>query len=272
MTFSYRDQLEMIKGIHLAEGERKTLDCPFCGGRRKFSITKQDGRLLWNCFRASCTAKGSYQGQRSVQAMKTKLSGSLPPAPAKRITPLPKITTSIFNHDPALQYVISNNCMDAYNSGYINIRYAPAEKRVLFYTADGQGAVGRSITGRTPKWWTYGDVTSGFEIGVGQTYVYVEDVPSACSVARLCGYVGVPLLGTSIRSINRTDPLTSPINGTYNNLCVSSRQSIVILDNDASSKAMSLARSIGEGATVRLTRIDLKALSPDAIKAILEPV
>ena len=63
MTYSYREQIDVLKKISLAEGERKTLDCPFCGGRRKFSITKLDGMLLWNCFRASCSAKGD---QKSV--------------------------------------------------------------------------------------------------------------------------------------------------------------------------------------------------------------
>jgi hypothetical protein len=35
MTYSYREQIEILKMISVSEGERKTLDCPFCGGRRK---------------------------------------------------------------------------------------------------------------------------------------------------------------------------------------------------------------------------------------------
>jgi len=31
--FSYKEQVSVIQKIRLAEGEHKTLTCPFCGGR-----------------------------------------------------------------------------------------------------------------------------------------------------------------------------------------------------------------------------------------------
>lgn len=255
MTYSSREQAQLVRQIRLSEGEKKTLDCPFCGGSRKFSITKLDGRVLWNCFRASCGAKGSLQGPRSVDAIKSRLEGRTEPVmAAPRTTPLPRITSSILNHPEALDYVIDNNCMDAYNSGYINIRYAPAEKRVLFYTNDGKGAVGRSLVGHKAKWWTYGDVTSGYRIGQGNTAVYVEDVPSACSVSRLENVVGIPLLGTSIGRLCQNN---------FNN------RNIIILDNDASSKAVSIAKAIGGDATIRLTKADPKHLDLTQLECLL---
>ena len=255
MTYSYREQLQIVKMISLSEGDRKTLDCPFCGGRKKFSIAKQDGRLLWNCYKATCTAKGSYQGQRSVEAIKKRLSGPTEPAVrSPRITPLPVITSSIFNHDAALRYVTDNNCLDALNKGYIQIRYAPAEKRVLFYTQDGKGAVGRSIAQHKAKWWTYGDVSQGYAIGQGSTAVVVEDVPSACSVSRLDDHVGIALLGTAAGNLQLQAHLS---------------RSIIVLDRDASSKAVSVARRLGQGATVRYTDADLKNLSVDKLRLLL---
>lgn len=256
MTYSFREQAQLVRQIRLSEGEKKTLDCPFCGGSRKFSITKLDGRVLWNCFRASCGAKGSLQGPRSVDAIKSRLEGRTEPVvAAPRTTPLPRITSSILNHPAALDYVIDNNCMDAYNSGYINIRYAPAEKRVLFYTNDGKGAVGRSLVGHKAKWWTYGDVSGGYQIGTGTTAVIVEDVPSACSAARLEGVVGVPLLGTNATNFS--------LNGSYS-------RKIIILDSDASSKAVSLAKCIGGSSTIRLTKSDIKHLEQKVILSLLE--
>ena len=255
MTYSYREQLSIIKAIILSEGERKTLDCPFCGGRRKFSISKQDGMVLWNCYKASCTAKGSYQGQRSVDAIKKRLSGPTEPAvkPSK-ITPLPAITTSIFNHEAALRYVTENNCLDAFNKGYIQIRYAPAEKRVLFYTQDGKGAVGRSMAQHKAKWWTYGDVTQGYAIGQGSTAVVVEDVPSACAISRLDDHVGIALLGTAAGRMQLQPHL---------------EKVILVLDKDASSKSVSVARRLGQGTTVRYTDADLKNLSVDKLRTLL---
>lgn len=260
MNYSYRDQLQLVRQISLAEGEKKTLDCPFCGGSRKFSITKHDGRILWNCFRASCGAKGSSQGDRSPEAIKRRLEGRTEsPVAVSRTTPLPRITSSILNHPAALDYVVENSCMDAYNSGYINIRYAPSEKRVLFYTASGNGAVGRSLIGHKAKWWTYGDTSEGFQIGNGNTAVFVEDVPSACSVSRVEGITGVPLLGTSLGKI--------PANALKS-------RNMIILDNDAASKAMSLVRGLGGDTTMRLTKKDLKNLDPTALMQLLsnEPV
>ena len=66
MMYSYRDQLDIIKAIRITDGGRKTIDCPFCGGRKKFTIDKFDGKIVWNCYKASCTTKGAYSGKRSI--------------------------------------------------------------------------------------------------------------------------------------------------------------------------------------------------------------
>lgn len=256
MSFTYKEQLSIVRDIILSEGERKTLDCPFCGGRRKFSITKTDGKVLWNCFRASCTAQGSYQGTRSIDAVKRRITQA-PTAPVERTaTPLPVITTAVQNHEHALRYVMENNCLDAMKAGLIKIRYSPGHKRVLFYSNDGKGAVGRSLVGSRYKWWTFGDVSSGIRVGIGDTAVLVEDVASACAVSTLPGIVGIALLGTTLtETIQKT--LTM-----YNKI-------YIVLDNDASAKAVSLARKVGAGAKVRLTKKDLKWLKPHEIEAVL---
>lgn len=254
MAYSYRDQLDIVKMITVQEGQRKTLNCPFCGGRSKFSVSKLDGKLLWNCYRASCSAHGSYQGQRSIDAVKNRLTKQASPTYEKRTTPLPYVTSSVYNHSAALQYLKANNCLQAVEKGLIKVRYAPSDGRVLFYTKDGCGAVGRSLERRAVKWWSYGDTSSGYSVGSGSTLVYVEDVPSACSVSRLDGYVGVAMLGTSVGGM-------PPIVGTYSR--------IVVLDNDAASKAFSLARQLGDGATIRLTKADLKSLSLCELRDVL---
>ena len=249
MSTSYADQWSVLSSITLHEGETRTLDCPFCGGHRKFSISKtEEGVTVWNCYRASCTSKGSRGGKRTVASLHKALERRPLTTVNHRVTPLPLITKNIHNDPDSLRYVTDNNCLEAYERDYINIRYAPAEKRTLFYNSEGTGCVGRSMAGHRSKWWAYGNTDGGIHVGEGDTAVLVEDVASACSVSRLPSYVGVALLGTSI-----TEHIRNTLKR-YNKL-------YIVLDNDASMKAITLAKSITGPVLVRLTKRDLKYLT-----------
>lgn len=247
MKYSYRDQIDILSSIRINDGEKKSLDCPFCGGRKKFGIVKQDGKLLWNCFRSSCGVKGSYNAGRGASGVKAYLRGK--ETKAVYYNSLPSIVSSIDHHKEALSYIESVNSLEAYRDGLIKIKYAPRDNRVLFYTEDGRGAVGRALDGRTPKWYTYGDTSKGIKVGQGIP-VLVEDAPSACSVSRLEGYCGYALLGT------RVTPFIKDQLRHFDKV-------IIILDKDASSKAVSTSRSIQSitKAAVRFTTEDLKWLS-----------
>lgn len=247
MKYSYRDQIDILSSIRINDGEKKSLDCPFCGGRKKFGIVKQDGKLLWNCFRSSCGVKGSYNAGRGASGVKAYLRGK--ETKAVYYNSLPSIVSSIDHHKEALSYIESVNSLEAYRDGLIKIKYAPRDNRVLFYTEDGRGAVGRALDGRTPKWYTYGDTSKGIKVGQGIP-VLVEDAPSACSVSRLEGYCGYALLGTRV---------TPSIKAQLRHF----DKVIIILDKDASSKAVSMSRSIQSitKAAVRFTTEDLKCLS-----------
>lgn len=48
----------VLAGIDLDEGESEYGDCPECGRRGKFSITRTSTGLLYQCFRDSCDARG----------------------------------------------------------------------------------------------------------------------------------------------------------------------------------------------------------------------
>jgi hypothetical protein len=256
MKYSYRDQIDILSSIRINDGEKKSLDCPFCGGRKKFGILKQDGKLLWNCFRSSCGVKGSYNAGRGASGVKDYLRGK--ETKAVYYNSLPSIVSSIDHHKEALAYVESVNSLEAYRDGLIKVKYAPRDNRVLFYTDDGKGAVGRALDGRTPKWYTYGDTSKGIQVGQGIP-ILVEDAPSACSVARLEGYCGYALLGTRI---------TPSIKAHLRHF----DEVIIILDKDANSKAVSLSRSIQSitKATVRFTTKDLKWLSVRKILGVIQ--
>lgn len=249
---TYLEQLEIVKTINIREGDTIVIQCPFCGGYKKLAVSKIDGQLKWFCYRASCSGRGIYQGRRSLQASKDYLA-KVSKTTAK-VKPLPEITTSVDNHKPAIDFLKSVNSLEAYQNGWIDVRYAPAEDRVMFY-AD-KGAVGRCLKPYGPKWMTYGVIEGGVHVGEGTDAILVEDVPSACSVSRLDGYVGVAMLGTN---------LTSAIRQAVS--CYTNRY--LVLDKDANSKALNTIRSKDKSLRLRLTEKDLKWLTGDQIQAIL---
>ena len=253
---SYLDQVEYVKSIILAEGDRHIADCPFCGGRNKFTLDKFDGKLIWNCYRASCGVKGSYTGKRDINAAKSYLQGNATQRFKAKYKEIPALTTRVTNHDPAVSYLKHVNSYDAYLRGDIKIKYAPKEDRVLFYNPEGTGAVGRSLRPVRAKWWSYGDLSEGIPVGTGKHAVLVEDVASACSVSNCSDFVGIALLGTNItKSISRTLSKYKRIT--------------LVLDNDASVKAISLARKLNMQCNVRFTKLDLKYLTAQAIEDLV---
>ena len=251
----YREQLQFVQTLNLTEGEKKTTTCPACGKRNKFTVDKYDGVLVWNCYSASCSVKGSFRGSREMDALKNYIGGS-PTQRKRKVNRMPDITTAIENHPPALEYLEAVNSLEAYKQGYIKIRYAPNDNRVLFYTPDNLGAVGRALDRRKPKWWTYGDTSNGVEVGTGSHAVLVEDVPSACSVSRLDGYTGYALLGTNV---------TVPIKNTLSKY----NKTTICLDKDASSKAVFVSRQCSNISYVRFTDCDLKILNTKEILKVL---
>lgn len=259
--YSYRDQLEIVKQIKIAEGDHKTLDCPFCGGRKKFTLDRlATGELLWNCFRASCNAKGRYDGERSIAGAKAYLAAR--DGNTSRVVgglPVPSFTTRIEHSDEVCQYIRTVNSYEAYSDGLIKIRYAPREKRVIFYNNDETGAVGRAmyqLGAKGPKWMTYGDVSRGIAIGQGETCVVVEDVASACSISRIQGLVGFAILGTNLTN-------------TLKNALLNYKNIYILLDNDARRKAVSMQKQLRGSTFIRTTSEDPKLLSTVQISEIL---
>jgi hypothetical protein len=254
--YSFKDQLHIVSQIETREGTKTTIDCPFCGGKKKFTIDKYDGKLLWNCFRASCNVRGSYQGRRSVEATKAYLSGHANEKQKTKHVPIPQITTKPENHEPTCDYLRVVNSWEAYLAGDIKVRYAPKENRVLFYNKEGTGAVGRFLGSSKYKWWNYGDLSGGIHVGDGDHAILVEDAPSACAVSQLTGYVGVAILGTTL-----TKPLLASLS--------KYTETTLVLDKDASSKAVLLTRRHSQIDKLRLTEKDLKWMNGDQLAAVL---
>ncbi len=255
--FTYSEQYSLIKDIKVRENTSKSCDCPFCGGKGKLSITNRDGSLLWNCYRASCSVRGVHGVARSTTSIQNKLLGKSI-GPVDNSLPLPAIVSSPDHHPRAIDYLTSVHSLDAYGKTYVHIKYAPSEDRVLFFMNNDSGAVGRSLSGKLPKWKSYGDTTGLFTCGTGDIAVVVEDAASACAISNLNGYVGTALLGTNV-SPKQKQQLKH-----YSKVIIS-------LDKDASSKAIKLLSKLAghvKSVTVVLLEEDLKNLDTQQMEEL----
>lgn len=224
--YNYRDQLEMLDGIRVRENETKRIDCPFCGGKKTFGIARRDGKLMWNCFKASCAVRGVRDSEMSVETARRRMDG-LKADRTRRSVEIPALLSDPDNHPKALRYLEQVNSLEAFRRDLVRVTYSPGEDRVLFHTKDRLGAVGRSLCGEKPKWKVYGEVSGLFEVGEGSTAVLVEDIASACSAARVDGVVGCALMGTNLSALQRTQLRRF-------------ERVIIALDPDASRKALDL--------------------------------
>ena len=257
--FTYFEQYSLIKDIKVRENTSKTCNCPFCGGRGKLSVTNRDGALLWNCYRASCSVRGVHGVARSTTSIQNKLMDKSIIAPDNTL-PLPAIVSSPDHHPRAIDYLKSVHSLDAYEDNRVHIKYTPAEDRVLFFMNNDSGAVGRSLSGKLPKWKSYGDTTGLFTCGTGDIAVVVEDAASACAISNLEGYVGAALLGTNVSPKQKQQLKHYP-------------KVIISLDKDASSKAIKLLSKLTghvKSVTVVLLEEDLKNLDTQQMEELYD--
>lgn len=257
--YSKAEQLEIIKNINIKEGDRLTLHCPFCSGRHKFTISYIDGKLLWNCYRASCHVRGIYSKGYSIDSLKNKLNSDNLPCKNETISrPLPKYLARVEGNKDSIEYLKGVNSWLAYTKNLIDVKYSPIDNRVIFIHNSLLGAIGRTLSNQMPKWLTYGNITNLYKVGKGNTAVVVEDVPSACAISNISKYTGVALCGTNI-SAEQCQELSS------------FEKAIVVLDKDASKKAIDVSKRISSfvPSTVRFTNEDLKYLSPKQIDEVL---
>lgn len=262
--YSFKEQYETIKSVILRDNSSKRINCPFCGGHKTLSLSKHQGRLLWNCYKASCNAKGVKDSKLSIHSIKDRLSSGKPTIKKSNPNEIPSILSNIEHHPKAIQYLKDVNCFDVYNTHAVHIKYTPRDQRVLFFMNNKTGAVGRYIGDpptnkkfKIPKWKVYGDTSGCFIIGEGDHAIVVEDVPSACVVSEIPGYVGVALLGTNIehqqrQQLKQFKALTIALDAdaratsikhsksTYNGI----RPSVLLLDEDIKNMGSSRLRKL----------------------------
>jgi hypothetical protein len=255
----YQDQLSTISNYRVNSGETIRVNCPFCGGNKTMSITQIDGNLKWNCYKASCGSRGINNVGRNILEIRNALNG-IKNVQKRKTSDIPEILSSPLLREDTYNYLLENNCLQAYLDGACRIEYSPKEHRVLFFNSDSSGCVGRSLKTRLkPKWKVYGETTNLFTVGHCDPVVLVEDAASACAVYATKKYTGVALLGTNLSYKQRTS--------------LKQRDNITIaLDKDASRKALQVAAQLrgGRKCAVRFLARDLKEYPPERLLRVIE--
>ena len=238
----------IVSDMDVAVGTTVRTECPSCG-QRTFTVTNEMGTLKWNCFRASCTVKGSTQVSMSIDDIKTVLLGH-----ESDDTPEPFALPEYIVTPPwvVLEWASELYGLDAQELG---LMYDVKDSRVVFpIRHDGQivDATGRALDKSPIKWKRYGKSSLPYVHGCGKTAVVVEDCVSAAVVGG-DDYVGVAVLGTSLLDEHKR-------------YLTQFSTAIIALDPDALMKSIEFARElqsyVDDVRVVKLTD-DLKYRNPE---------
>lgn len=222
---SDRDYISLL-GQSLGEGQTVREICPRCGGgsssEKSLGVTRKDGGVVWQCFRAKCGYKGAI-GSHGQPAVTIK-------APKKRVW---EGQTMPFAEDHA-QRIRELWNMDPPESWWWTTDYGgrvAMSIRSPRYTH--RGWVLRSITGGTPKALTYvhegEEGLSWYREHTEGPTIVVEDIPSAVRASRY--YNSVALCGTGV-GLDRASEIAQ----------YGTRPIIMALDQDATAQSFALAR------------------------------
>ena len=249
----YRYQLNKIQELNVGLGQSYRGDCIFCLNRNTLSVRHENGRLVWNCFHANCSAKGMTDSELRAEDLEKFLNPSVI-EPSKEFV-IPKHFVTVFGNDKAREYLESFGILDT----EARLMYDVKQNRLVFLVEDNGkvvGAVGRSLDNTAPKWYKYGTPPVPFIVGTNKYVGFiVEDCISACKVA-ISGFTGIALMGTSIPE-NFVQPIVDKV-----------ERAFVCLDRDATEKSFKLRDCLSHVIPTQIKMIDkdLKWLSVDELK------
>ena len=66
--------MKIINGMAVQPDTDIRIDCPFCFHQNTFTLKNIDGKIMWNCFHASCNAKGKISRDMSPEELKKFLN------------------------------------------------------------------------------------------------------------------------------------------------------------------------------------------------------
>ena len=188
----------LINDLQLRDGETKRMTCPMCNNKEKtFTITNNMGKILWNCYKASCSLSGSKKVHLTSDDIRKSI-GVFAEETVEIPFELPEYITPHNNNEDVLKFA------DTYGLSIdtTEMMYDVKDHRVVFPIVHGGkivDATGRSLNKRLPKWKRYGKSDLPYTHGYGKVAVVVEDCVSAAVVGTVSDvHVGVAVVGTSL--------------------------------------------------------------------------
>lgn len=52
-----------VEDLDIPFGESRRINCPVCNSYKTFTATNNMGKLLWNCYKASCSVSGNTRAK-----------------------------------------------------------------------------------------------------------------------------------------------------------------------------------------------------------------
>ena len=164
----------LINDLQLRDGETKRMTCPMCNSKEKtFTITNNMGKILWNCYKASCSLSGSKKVHLTSDDIRKSI-GVFAEETVEIPFELPEYITPHNNNEDVLKFA------DTYGLDIdtTELMYDVKDHRVVFPIVHGGkivDATGRSLNKRLPKWKRYGKSDLPYTHGYGKVAVVVED-------------------------------------------------------------------------------------------------
>ena len=195
---------EYIEDLDLFDGVGVRSDCPVCNGSNSFTATKDDGVVLYNCYKLSCSlVSGFVPINLTAEEIVARLSTLKETKPVS----IPTYTIPEYITYPEPSQTNYHRFVSRWGleNEYLDVMYDVKDERVVFLIRDKHkviDAIGRSLNGSVPKWLRYTGNATVFSRCMGEpngVAVIVEDVISAIIVSKVCPNVtGIAILGTNI--------------------------------------------------------------------------
>jgi hypothetical protein len=237
-----------VEGLDTKEGTPYRATCPWCGGKNTFTATKEDGTVLYNCYKLDCRIKGATSTGMTAE----EIMGRLRPRTTSAKEEQELLTWPEHVVTPSAEHTLHTKFVKRWDLDYEYLMYDVKDRRIVFPIRD-KGrlidAVGRALDGAIPKWYRYSGIADVYKRTIGKpsgVVLIVEDVISAITAAKLYpGLTGMAILGTSLGAAQMQH-----LDGFY--------KVIVALDPDAAHKTLTYKREIEAwtGLDTRALRLD----------------
>lgn len=255
-----------IDAEQLSEGETLRRDCPTCGRKKTFTLTRKDGMTIWNCYSTHCSEKGALGGAREFLGRPRKVE--LP----ERLKPFTGDLRELSDEEKA--YLAERVYFEDWHLSASGVRFAPGPNRYAYpiYSPTGArrgwvlrayGDIGiqRKAITRLDREEPHLSWYTGAELS--DHVLMVEDIPSAVRASRhYPGWV-VAICGGGVGP-----DYVREIHTHANHV-------VWALDADATATAIRLHRTYGlvfSSSRVLELKKDLKDLDEDELKEVLSHV